>query len=384
MVLQSPGTGIVAAGAAGIAATMILIRLMSALAPRIGLVDVPDERKHHQGHVPLVGGVAICSAYLAVALFLLPTPETFLPYAAGICLLALGGLLDDLFDLTPRVRLLLQTLAAVIAITGADVQLQSLGNLAALGDIQLSVAGSFLLTLFCIISLINGFNMLDGMDGLAGGIGAIMLGGFIVAGVVMGLVTAVAHMAVFLCCLLGFLLAYNARTPLRRRLVFMGDAGSTAVGFLLACMAIQLAEAPDTGGMYPITAVWILGLVVLDTVATVVRRALQKRSPLSPGRDHLHHLLQELGMSASRVAILMWAFAAAMGGVGLLGWLHAVPEYVLAAAFVVVAALYYAAVTHGWRRVERKRAAVIVRFVQHPVTANVAVSEYERQELKAG
>lgn len=380
---QSPGAGVIVAGCVGALITALLIRLMSVIAPRIGLVDLPSPRKIHEGAVPLVGGLALCSAYLMVALVMLPGNAIFLPVAAGICLLMAGGLLDDLLELRPRVRLGLQALAAFIMIAGAGIQLHSLGDLLGMGNIELSPVAGFLFTMFCAVSVINGLNMLDGLDGLAGGVGAIMLLGFVAAAAVMGLASNVAHLSVFLSCLLVFLLLHNARSPLRRRLVFMGDAGSMVLGFLIAFTAIHLAEQPGGDSMYPITAVWITGLVVLDTIATVVRRALQKRNPLSPGRDHLHHLLLELGLSSSRVVAILYLATATMTAVGLAAWFLEVPELVLTAAFVVISALYYAGVSYGWRMVAQGR-RVVVEFVPPRPSAAPAgdVLENER-DLRA-
>lgn len=381
--LQSPGAGVVLAGAAGAMITAVLIRVMSVVAPRIGLVDLPNQRKTHEGAVPLVGGIALCSAYLLVALLVLPEYSAFLPVAAGIGLLMIGGLLDDLFELSPQVRLLLQGLAALAAVAGAGLQLGSLGDLAGTGSVELSAAAGFLFAMFCVVSLVNGLNMLDGLDGLAGGISAIMFGGFLVAAASMGLASSAAHLVVFLSCLLAFLLLHNARSPLRRRLVFMGDAGSMVLGFLVACTAIYLAEQPGSGSMYPITAVWIAGLVVLDTIATVIRRALQRRSPLSPGRDHLHHLLLELGLNPTQVVVIMYAATAAMTVAGLAGWFLAVPEYVLTAAFVVISALYYAGVSLGWRRVNRRRHVVVAFTPSRRPAVAAAALEHDEPEVRA-
>lgn len=352
------GVGLLLAAAAGLIMTLFFIQAAAVLAPRVGLVDLPDERKRHAGAVPLVGGLAVATAYLLVAATLLPWPEMLTGLGASMLMLMIVGMFDDMFGLRPRVRLMAEIAAAFMMIVVGDLQLSSLGNLAGNGDIALGVTGGFLFTTFCVVSLVNGVNMLDGVDGLAGSICATALAGFLVAAVLMGSWLAVAHLGVLIACLGSFLLFHNMRTPWRRRLVFLGDAGSMVLGFALAWTAIALADRPGTS-MYPITAVWILGLVVLDTIATVIRRLLAGRNPLAAGRDHLHHLLLDAGMPVSRVVGVMVAGSAAMALTGIAGWQFGVPEWMLTTGFIALSAVYYSALSVAWRRVGSGGAEIV-------------------------
>ena len=371
------GAELLLAGAAGLLITLFLIHAASFVAPRVGLVDLPDQRKRHSGAVPLVGGIAVSLAYIAVAVTLLPTPERFSGLAIGIGMLMMVGLLDDLMELRPRVRLLTQTAAALLLVFVGGLQVTELGDLAGNGNIVLAPQVAFLFTVFCVVSLINGVNMLDGVDGLAGGLTATSLAGFLVVAALMGSAITAAHIGLMIACIAGFLLFHNLRTPLRRKLVFLGDAGSMVLGFTLAWTAIALANQPGEPA-YPMSAVWILGLVVLDTIATVIRRLLAGRSPLSAGRDHLHHLLLDAGMSPQRVVLVMVSGAAVMAAIGVGGWYLRLPEAWLTGGFVGLSLIYYTALTLGWRRVERRLAEVIPMPV-HDVGENAVQDTMKRK-----
>lgn len=336
------------------ASTIVLIGVLAKFAPALGLLDVPDERKQHEGTVPMVGGLAIGLAYLATSNLLLPHTIVKPVLDAGIALLLCVGALDDRMALRPRSRLLAQIVVALGLVVFGGLRLTSFGDLFGFGEVALSTTAGVLFTVFFVVSLINGFNMLDGLDGLAGGVGAIMLGALCIAVASVGAATPLAHIVIFLSALLGFLVIHNIRSPLRRRLVFLGDAGSMVLGFVLAWSAIRFAQHQQ-GSIYPISVVWIFGLVVLDTVATVARRVLHRRSPLASGRDHLHHLLLEFGLSPQRSVAVMYLATAVMAAVGLAGWALEIEESWLTASFVVLSLAYYAALSFGWRRIARRR-----------------------------
>lgn len=328
--------------------TVVFIRILARLAPNLGLLDVPDHRKQHEGTVPLVGGLAIGLAYLMASTLVLPQPIARPVLDVGILLLLCVGAIDDRIALRPRWRLLAQGTVALGLITVGGLQITTFGDLFGFGEVTLSTTVGALFTLFFIVSLINGFNMLDGLDGLAGGVGAIMLVGLCIAAASVGAIIPLAHMIVFLAGLLGFLVLHNIRSPLRRKLIFLGDAGSMLLGFMLAWSAIRFAENPEPS-IYPVSIVWVFGLVVLDTVATVVRRVFQGRNPLAPGRDHLHHLLLGLGYSPQKVVWMMYGGTAATAAVGLAGWGLEVPEAWLTFSFIALSGVYYFAVAHAWR-----------------------------------
>lgn len=334
----------------GALATLTFIRLLVPVAWGTGLLDWPNHRKLHTGGVPLVGGLGIACAYLLTVLLSSKVAMSW-PFALGFLLLLIVGAADDRASLTVRARLCAQLLAAVLLVYVGGVQITSVGDLFGFGDLGLDPGVGLIFSLFCVVSLVNGVNMLDGLDGLAAGVGSIILGAFAVVAASTGADVVLGHAVVFVSCLLAFLLVYNFASPLRRRLVFLGDAGSMTLGYLLAWTGISIA-APEGGGeLYPISVVWIMGLVILDTVGTVVRRICRGQSPLRPGRDHLHHLLIGLGLSPRCAVVIAFGLAAAMAGIGVAGWKLEVPEALLTWGFFTWACCYYAVLAAVGRRI---------------------------------
>jgi UDP-GlcNAc:undecaprenyl-phosphate/decaprenyl-phosphate GlcNAc-1-phosphate transferase len=368
-----------AAPVAAATSTLVITAVLVRLAPAMGLLDLPDHRKQHEGAVPLVGGLAIGLAYVITSILLLPEPLMIPVVYAGILLLLIIGAIDDRIPLKPRARLIAQTAVTLVLVLFGGTQLTSFGDLFGFGEITLSATTGVLFTVFFIVSLINGFNMLDGLDGLAGGVGVIILSALCAVAVTLNITSFFAHMVILLGALISFLVVHNIQSPLRFRLVFLGDAGSMVLGFLLAWSAIKISEHPG-GSVYPITFVWIFGLVVLDTISTVIRRMVQRRRPLSPGTDHLHHLLLQSGLSVRQTVWVMHSTSAIMAAAGVAGWAFGLAEFWLTISFIVLSAGYYAGVAAGWRR-------VALRASMTPLTSAAeqacAVSEKRRRSRHA-
>lgn len=332
-------------GLLAFAGTVAFVFGLRRLARRFDLIDTPDHRKDHDRATPLVGGLAIFGGLLAATLtvegLLVQRNELFI----GLGLLLLTGMIDDRGGLTPRIRLLIQVLAALVMVLGGEVRLDHLGNLFGTGDIHLG-RWSVPLTVFAVVGVINAMNMIDGADGLAGGIALIALLIFFAfsyfndqtRGTVMVLLSfGVAAFMVF-----------NARSPWRSRAsVFLGDAGSMMLGFALAWFAVELANVRDV--YTPITAVWILGIPLMDTVSLMIRRLLKGRSPFSADREHLHHILQRAGFSHGQSVCLIWLLSLLMAGIGVAGWWLGVPEYVMFYAFMTLFGLYFYGMMHAWK-----------------------------------
>jgi UDP-GlcNAc:undecaprenyl-phosphate GlcNAc-1-phosphate transferase len=148
--------------------------------------------------------------------------------------------------------------------------------------------------------------------------------------------------------LLGFLF-FNMRCawqPCAR--VFMGDAGSLMLGFLLAWAAVRVTQ-DEQNAFSSAAALWFFAIPLWDTVSLVLRRILKGKSPFHPGRDHLHHILLRVGYSDSQVVRFILLVAAASGMVGFWGWLAGVPDAILFYGFLAMFALYFAGVHHAWK-----------------------------------
>ncbi|MBK1633621.1 hypothetical protein CKO31_23320 [Thiohalocapsa halophila] len=337
--------------------TTALALLLRGPARRVGLVDHPSVRKTHCTPTPLTGGIALFLA--ASAGLLLAAPETpgLIPVLAGGALLVGFGAFDDIREIDYRLRFLVQAAAAACLVLGADVRVESLGNLLGFGEIQLGLL-SVPFSIFAIVGLINAINMLDGLDGLAGGVTIVSLAALLLAAAA-AVPVLVMPALVLAAAVLGFLLV-NYRFPWRKRApVFMGDAGSTFLGYCLAWFVIALPQqAPDT--VTPIAALWLVGLPVADTLATIWRRKRQGLCAFDAGHNHIHHLLQRAGFGINATVLLILCASAAFALIGLDHiFLDSLPEPYLSYLFVAAIAVVYKLLQHvaPLRRLLRGRVA---------------------------
>jgi len=325
----------------GLAATALLIMALMRLAPRFGLLDVPGGRKSHEGAVPLVGGLAMGAVFLACFGIFRVSGEVSLLFGAATVIVLVCGVLDDYRELGSMAKFGFQILAAWVLAQFGGATLAHLGELLSAERLSLGVA-AIPFTVFAIVGVMNAVNMADGQDGLAGGLS-------LAATMWFGAAAALAGdgPALWVACLLaGQLLAFlgfNAPLPGRpRALVFLGDAGSLFLGLVLAWLAIRLSMEPSAA-LSPITAVWILGIPLADTVALMLRRVLRGRSPFSPDVEHLHHLLLASGIGKSGASAIMVSASVLMGAAGLAAERAGIPDFVMFYAYGVLWIAYYLA-----------------------------------------
>ncbi len=328
-------------------ATVVLARF----APSLGLLDHPGGRKDHQGSVPVVGGIALVVTLLCAVFFLdkIPVPPAFLA-AAGI--LVVVSVWDDWKELHHIPRFAAQIAAVLVMIYGAGVELRSVGNLLGWKPIGLSI---FVvpMTVFAVVGVINAVNMIDGMDGLAGSTSLVSLAWFGVAATLGGLPAQAGLAWILFGGVAGFLLL-NLRLPWQPRArVFLGDAGSTLLGFALAWLAIDLTQGPGRT-MPPIAALWVVLLPLADTVSLMARRRSRGHSPFRPDREHIHHFLLAHGFSVSGALGVLVAASAVFGAVGVLGWRLGVPEPVLFGVFFFSFFAYHYAMKRAWARLRER------------------------------
>jgi UDP-GlcNAc:undecaprenyl-phosphate/decaprenyl-phosphate GlcNAc-1-phosphate transferase len=286
--------------------TIALTPLLSAVAIRNDLVDHPGGRKIHSRPIPRIGGVAMACGAFAPLLFWHHADRFVTAFLAGAAVLVLFGLLDDLQDLSPKVKFFGQILAALVVIIGGGVQITSLGSL--LPDMfRLPPTVAIPLTLVAIIGVTNAINLADGLDGLAGGIcllifSALVCLAYLVGNQVIGLI-ALAMVGV----LFGFL-RFNTHPAT----VFMGDAGSQFLGFSAATLAISLTQSAPA--LSPVLPLILLGFPILDTLTVMVTRVAQKRSPFSADKNHFHHNLLGLGLHQSESVLVIYLLQTLLAG----------------------------------------------------------------------
>ncbi len=289
--------------------SVLVIRWLHRHAAWFGLVDRPGEaRRLHTRPIASVGGVGIVLAVLATCLLLVvttPVEHTYasdlralLPIGVGALAMHLTGLWDDRSGLSAQLKFSLQVLVSV-GVFLAGVRIEAV-ELPFLGGIQFGYWASMALTVFWFVGVTNAFNLVDGVDGLAGGAALIATSAMFLVALTLGHELVALFLAVVAGALLGFL-HYNFPPAS----VFMGDAGSLLIGFLLAGLGIiSSAKAATTVAItVPLVA---FGLPVLDTTLAMIRRILRGERIWKADRGHIHHRLLDLGFSPRRVALTLY------------------------------------------------------------------------------
>lgn len=266
----------------------------------LGILDQPSARKVHSSPVPLLGGVAIYVAFIAA--LLLFSDAFYVNQVIGILLgatwVSFLGIWDDWRTLRPAAKLAGQFLSiAILILTGVQV--------AFLRDPFLNIV----VTAAWVVGITNAVNFLDNMDGLSGGVAAIASAWFLVLSLMNGQLLVAPFAAALLGGSLGFLV-YNFN-PAR---IFMGDAGSLFLGFMLAAVGLKLRfpDHPDTiTWMIPIL---VLGVPVLDMTLVTISRLRRHVNPwTTAGKDHLSHRLVTLGLSHRRAVLTIYGLCAISG-----------------------------------------------------------------------
>lgn len=300
----------------------IALLVLRPLAYRVDLLDRPThKRKHHRDAVPLVGGIAVFLTLLLVTLLLPTRPETdYVLVGAGV--LVLVGALDDRYQLGVGYRLVAQIVAMLILTLGAGVTLESLGDLFGFGELRLGWTG-VPLTVLAGVGIINAFNMIDGIDGLASGLALTALVGLGALMLHAGDVDLLA--AAIIGALLAFLVFNFGRPGPEGRKVFLGDAGSMLLGYLLVWLLVRHSQA-ESSILLPATALWLVAIPLMDTLTVMLRRLLHGHSIFHADRRHLHFMLMRLGLSPLATTLLLLSTAVLLAGFGVLAQLNGVAE----------------------------------------------------------
>ncbi len=273
-----------------------------------GLTDIPNDRTSHKKPTATLGGIAIFIGFIFAALLFPPfgTLMEMRYIVAGVLLMFFVGIKDDIFVIAPWSKLGSQIVAAIIIIDFANIRLSSLHGF--LGITDLNYYWSLYLTIFVVIVIVNAFNLIDGIDGLAAGIG-------ILCSFTFGFWfynTEQFEFAFLTAALAGSLVGFlwfNLFS--QKNKIFMGDTGSLILGFLIAVFAIQFNQSNlEIKGFYHISAspavsFSILIIPLFDTVRVFVIRIARKQSPFKADRTHMHHKLLDLGFSHAQAMMIL-------------------------------------------------------------------------------
>lgn len=296
-------------------ATLYCIWLLKPLAMRVGFVDRPGGRKQHQREVPLIGGIAIFFGF-CFALLLLPISlHHYRGLIAGASLLMLIGIVDDFRELGWKLRLCGQILAALVLILWGHHRVINLGDIWFIGEVHLGI-WSIPFSTVAIVGFLNAMNMIDGQDGLFGGV---------VLGQVLLLIFLSlywnqfdADLLIVLALSILVFLIFNMPSPwLPSASIFIGNSGSTVIAFIVAWFAITIGQR-HLDSVKPITILWILSFPVFDFLNVFFHRLLTGRSPFRAGRDHFHHILDILGFDVTISTFLLCLFSLSLGLIGVL------------------------------------------------------------------
>lgn len=283
--------------------SMLLIPPLIKYAPKIGLVDIPDERKVHVNTIPRVGGVAMVIAAVIPMLLWLPKNQEFITFLISVLVIFFFGVWDDRSDLNYKIKFFGQILAVVLVVTIGDVQIRYIPFF---GLEPISDWISIPLTIFTLLGITNAMNLVDGLDGLAGGTTLIGFGA-------IGLLSYVStetgasgnpFIAMIAICIMGSTLGF-LRFNTHPARIFMGDTGSQFLGFCIGTLAIMITQQEDlpyNPGIPLILLCW----PIFDTLMVMAIRISQGKSPFVADKNHIHHRLLALGLDHYEVVFVIY------------------------------------------------------------------------------
>ena len=284
--------------------TFFAIPKVILFAKKFRLSDQAGERSSHQGSIPVFGGIAIFLGIIFSILFC-SYLWNILFFIVSLSIVFFVGVIDDLLGLSPFKKLVGQIFAILIIVFFGGIKIDNMHGVLLVNE--LSPVISIIFTLFVVIVIINGFNLIDGVDGLASGVGLVSSFFFGILALMMDQIDIAIISFALMGSLLGFL-RYNFH-PAQ---IFMGDTGSLVVGMILSFLAINLIQngfVYDKINYYdkgPLMAISFLSLPLFDSLRVFIVRASKGNGPLSAGRDHIHHALLDLGLGHKKTAIVLY------------------------------------------------------------------------------
>lgn len=332
-----------------ISITAILCIRLPKVAFSIGLTDSPGERKQHAGEIPLIGGIAMFVGFSFATLTLDIPLNDMRGLFAGAMILVLVGVLDDLHQLSSSMRFTAQILAAIFMAEWGGARLFDLGAITPSGDVVQLHWWSSLLTIFATVGIINALNMIDGIDGLAGYVSLVAIASMSWLTWQNGDIASLKILFILMATVLTFLF-FNRNQNHRAgsQKIFMGDAGSMFLGFLLCWFFINLSQG-ENASFSPVTALWVFAIPLIDTVAQMLRRLFKGKSPFEADREHIHHILLRSGFSTDATLYILVTIAASLAVVGIFSHIFSVPEVLLFYLFLLLFGIYFYLILRAWK-----------------------------------
>ncbi len=314
----------------------VMIMFLASHAEKLGFIDHPDgKRKIHTIAKPLVGGIGIITGVLIAMLLFMPFWQNVGLIIAMLMIVVIGAI-DDRHDVSFKIRFLVQTGATASIMYFGGTVLHSFGDLFGFGAIETGLL-AWPITLFCVVGVINAVNMTDGLDGLAGGTSLIAFSAF-------GMLAWLNNQPELTYISIAFVgaLAAFLRFNWHPSKLFMGDAGSMSLGFVLAFFAIEVTQ--KTGSIVsPAAALLVLALPITDTITVMAKRVLKGHSPFHPDKTHLHHVIKAMGFNHRKVVVFIIGATVISSSIAVIGTLMNFPDYLLFTIYLFCFTVYFVA-----------------------------------------
>jgi UDP-GlcNAc:undecaprenyl-phosphate GlcNAc-1-phosphate transferase len=288
--------------------SLVIIPKIRSLSLKFRFTDSPDQRSSHKGIIPSFGGVAFYISYILVLFFIQPIDTNYVSITllSSISVMFFTGLLDDVRNLSPKIKFLGQFIAVSILMAQPEFRILTLHGFMGIDEIPLvlSVLGS----MFFLLGLINAFNLIDGIDGLTGITGIIVASFYSFMFYNLGSYFYLAVSVTTIATLLAFL-RFNFSI---KRKIFMGDTGSLVIGLVLGLLTLKLMTLEDASTPFPFNwqqlplfLVGVLFIPVLDLFRVMILRASKGVSMFRPDRNHIHHIIVDFGLSHRKASFFI-------------------------------------------------------------------------------
>lgn len=303
--------GLFAGALAAFLISLIVTPFIKKIAFKIGAIDCPDPRKVHSRTMPRMGGLAVYLAFTLAILLFQPVSRPMIGLLLGGTIIMMVGLIDDIWDISPRVKLFGQLLAAtVLVFFGIEVEFLTnpMGGIINLKDY--SMWGFHLglpLTVLWVVGVTNALNLVDGLDGLAGGLASIAAVTLAIVGWANDQMVIVVPAVILAAATIGFL-RYNF-FPAK---IFMGDSGSQFLGFILAGLSV-VGLTKGAAVISVFVPVLILGIPIFDTLFAIIRRYVNNQPIFQADKEHLHHRLLAIGFSHQQTVLVIYVISFLLG-----------------------------------------------------------------------
>ena len=337
------------------AVTVVCMFALRPVAKSVRLLDRPGGRKSHIGEVPIIGGIAMFAGVFAGLTIIGDARLDLLSLFVASMILVGIGVVDDKYHISPFARVVAQIAVILIMVFGAGLALQEIGNPLGIGEIRLGVF-SLIATAVVSLTVINAYNLIDGVDGLAGLLALVALISIAAVGGPGQTSTVIALMIVAVIC--GFLV-FNFPVAWNRSVrSFMGDAGSTFLGFTIVWTTLGVSQGAERI-ISPVYCLWFASIPIYDLLTCFVMRSFAGKSPFTPGRDHFHHTLIRGGIGLRQVLGILVSLQVAYAVVALAAYYIGVPEPVMFAGWIALAVsqrllIRTIARYHRWWKLQRK------------------------------